>query len=49
MMEAPFHINPLIQLWHILKASYILKHSLLKFFKLMEISTMQVLVLMEDH
>ncbi len=42
MMEAPFHINPLIQLWHILKVSYILKNSFFKFFKQMEIATMQV-------
>ncbi len=49
MMEASFHINPLIQLWEILKASYILKHSLLKFFKQVKIATMQVLRLREDH
>jgi hypothetical protein len=40
MMEAPFHIILLIQLWHILKVSYILKHSFLEFFKQMEIATM---------
>jgi hypothetical protein len=49
MMEAPFQINPLIQLWHILNASYILKHSRFKFFKLVEVATMKVLGLMEDH
>jgi hypothetical protein len=33
-MEAPFHVNPLTQLWCILEASCILWHSFFEFFKL---------------
>jgi hypothetical protein len=48
-MEAPFHVNPLIQLWHILEASHILWHYFLEFFKLEKIDVIQVLVLVEDE
>jgi hypothetical protein len=48
-MEVPFHVNPLTQLWWTLEASWILRHSLLKFLKLREIAIVQVLRLMEDE
>jgi len=48
-MEAPFHVNPLIWLWHILDVSHILWHSFLEFFKLAKITIIQVLGLVEDE
>jgi hypothetical protein len=48
-MEAPFHVNRLIQFWHTLEASCILRHSFPEFFKLIEIATIQVLGSMEDE
>jgi hypothetical protein len=48
-MEAPFHVNPLIRLWHILDVSHILWHSFLEFFKLAKITVIQVLGLVEDE
>jgi len=48
-IEAPFHVNPLTQLWHTLEASHILQHSFLEFFKLATIAAMQVLGSMEDE
>jgi hypothetical protein len=49
MMEVPFHGNPLTRLWRTLEASYILRHSFLEFFKLVEIAIMQMLGLVEDE
>ncbi len=48
-MDAPFHANPLIQLWRILEASWILWHSFLEFFKLAKIAVMQMLGLVENE
>jgi len=48
-MEAPFHINPLTQLWWTLEVFCILRHSFLKTFKLVKIATIQVLWLVEDE
>jgi hypothetical protein len=48
-MEAPFHVNPLTQLWRILEASYILQHSFLEFFKLAKIAIVQMLGSMENE
>jgi hypothetical protein len=48
-IEAPFHVNPLIRLWHTLEASRILQQSFLEFFKLVEIVVVQVLGSMEDE
>jgi hypothetical protein len=48
-MEAPFHVNPITQFWHILEASCILRHSFPEFFKLVEIATMQVLGSLKDE
>jgi len=49
MMEVPFHGNPLTRLWRTLEACYILRHSLLEIFKLVEIAIMQMLGLVEDE
>jgi hypothetical protein len=46
-MKAAFHLNPLTQLWWTLKVSCILRHSLLNFFKLIEIATIQMLWLVK--
>jgi hypothetical protein len=48
-MEVPFHVNPLTRLWWTLEASWILRHSFLKIFKLAKIAIMQVLRLVEDE
>jgi hypothetical protein len=48
-MEAPFHVNPLTQLWQILEGFHILRHSFLEFFKLAKIAIMQMLGLVEDE
>jgi hypothetical protein len=48
-MEVPFHGNPLTQLWWTLEVSWILRHSFLKFLKLVEIAIVQVLKLVEDE
>jgi hypothetical protein len=48
-MEAPFHVNPLAQLWWYLEVSHISWHFFLKFFKLVEIVVLQVLGLLEDE
>ncbi len=47
-MEAPFHVNPLTQLWRTLEASRILWHSFPEFFKLAKIAIVQMLGLVED-
>jgi len=47
-MEALFHANPLTQLWWILEASWILRHSFLEFFKLAKIAVVQMLGLVEN-
>ncbi len=49
IMKYPFHVIPLIHLWYILDVFQILKHSFLEFFKLDKITTMQMLVLVEDE
>jgi hypothetical protein len=48
-MEASFHVNPLTWLGCILEACCILWHSFVEFFKLVEITTMQVLGSVEDE
>jgi hypothetical protein len=48
-MEAPFHVNPLTLLWHILEASHILCHFFLEFFKLAKVAIIEVLGLVEDE
>jgi hypothetical protein len=47
-MEAPFHVNPLIWLWHALEAFQILQHSFSKLFKPTSIKIVQVPRSMED-
>lgn len=49
IMKYPFHVIPLIHLWYILDIFQILRHSFPKFFKLGKITTMQMLVLVEDE
>jgi len=49
IMEAPFHANPLTQLWQIFEASRILWHSFLEFFKLAKIAVVQIMGLVEDE
>jgi hypothetical protein len=48
-MEAPFHVNPLVQLWWTLEASCILRYSFLEFLKLVKIAIVQMLGLVEDE
>ncbi len=49
VIEALVHVNPFTQLWRMLEASCILKHSFLECLKLAKITLMQVLGLMEDE